>query len=72
MFYGILSCPLLHRTPDFYEEVKIQLPVEVTDKHHILFTIYHIKSKEKDAGVDPMIIGYTVSFSSQRSLLSHP
>ncbi|KAM8898432.1 dedicator of cytokinesis protein 11 isoform 3-T3 [Spinachia spinachia] len=31
-----------NQSPEFYDEVKIELPVHVHDKHHILFTFYHI------------------------------
>ena len=30
------------RTPDFYEEVKIELPPYLTKNHHLLFKFYHI------------------------------
>jgi hypothetical protein len=29
-------------TPTFYEEVKMELPVDIHSKHHLLFTFYHI------------------------------
>ena len=29
-------------TPDFEDEVKIELPTRVTDKHHLLFCFYHV------------------------------
>ncbi|KAL1443839.1 hypothetical protein MTO96_030159, partial [Rhipicephalus appendiculatus] len=28
-------------TPDFYEEVKVVLPLELHEQHHLLFTFYH-------------------------------
>ncbi|XP_075242706.1 dedicator of cytokinesis protein 11-like isoform X2 [Convolutriloba macropyga] len=32
-----------HNTnPDFQDEIKIELPAELTPKHHVLFTFYHI------------------------------
>ncbi|XP_067265296.1 dedicator of cytokinesis protein 9 isoform X2 [Chanodichthys erythropterus] len=30
------------QSPEFYEEFKIELPVQLTDRHHLLFTLYHI------------------------------
>lgn len=32
-------------TPDFYKEVKFLLPVNVHDKHHILFSFSHVSCK---------------------------
>ena len=34
-----------NKTPDFYEEVKIKLPSNLRDSHHLLFTFYHITCK---------------------------
>ncbi|KAF4109275.1 hypothetical protein G5714_010348 [Onychostoma macrolepis] len=36
--------PVLHhqQNPEFYEEFKIELPAQLTDRHHLLFTLYHI------------------------------
>ncbi|XP_061116717.1 dedicator of cytokinesis protein 8 [Conger conger] len=50
-----------NKSPDFYEEVKIQLPAKLTDKHHLLFTFYHIscQSKQNQAGNVENLIGYT-------------
>ncbi|XP_056610167.1 dedicator of cytokinesis protein 9 isoform X2 [Triplophysa dalaica] len=46
---GSLFCtrafaPVLHhqQNPEFYEEFKIELPAQLTDRHHLLFTFYHI------------------------------
>ncbi|XP_069474277.1 dedicator of cytokinesis protein 10 isoform X2 [Ambystoma mexicanum] len=35
---------VLHHSqnPDFYDEVKIELPTQLHEKHHILFSFYHI------------------------------
>eukprot|EP00062_Callorhinchus_milii_P000959 gi/632935574/ref/XP_007890551.1/ PREDICTED: dedicator of cytokinesis protein 11 [Callorhinchus milii] len=30
------------QSPEFYNEVKIELPVHLHEKHHLLFTFYHI------------------------------
>uniref|UniRef100_A0A8C1I5Y6 Dedicator of cytokinesis 11 n=1 Tax=Cyprinus carpio TaxID=7962 RepID=A0A8C1I5Y6_CYPCA len=31
-----------NQSPEFYNEIKIELPVHVHEKHHVLFTFYHI------------------------------
>ncbi|CAF97479.1 unnamed protein product, partial [Tetraodon nigroviridis] len=35
---------VLHHSqnPDFYDEVKIELPTQLHDKHHLLFSFYHV------------------------------
>ncbi|XP_052471934.1 dedicator of cytokinesis protein 10 isoform X1 [Carassius gibelio] len=54
------SCStVLHHSqnPDFYDEVKIELPTHLHEKHHILFSFYHVTcdinaktgSKKKEA-----------------------
>ncbi|XP_033636293.1 dedicator of cytokinesis protein 7-like isoform X4 [Asterias rubens] len=35
------------KSPDFYEEIKIALPADLADYHHILFTFYHISCQRK-------------------------
>jgi hypothetical protein len=35
------------RTPFFSEEVKIGLPIPITEKHHLLFTFYHVSFKHR-------------------------
>merc|ERR1719300_153733 len=56
VIFGKSSCPEFSRevhtavtyhnkTPDFYEEVKIKLPSNLRDNHHLLFTFYHITCK---------------------------
>ncbi|XP_073768449.1 dedicator of cytokinesis protein 9 isoform X8 [Danio rerio] len=30
------------QNPEFYEEFKLELPVQLTDRHHLLFTLFHI------------------------------
>ena len=53
------------RTPDFYEEVKIKLPPNLDEKHHLLFTFYHISFKSEGSGpVEPTPVGYTVWYKS--------
>ncbi|XP_063962450.1 dedicator of cytokinesis protein 7-like isoform X1 [Lytechinus pictus] len=36
-----------NKSPDFYEEIKIRLPADLRDQHHILFTFYHISCQRK-------------------------
>ena len=53
-----------NKSPDFYEEVKIALPSNLTSRHHILFTFYHIscQGQRKDHATSAEIPGgYTVS-----------
>ncbi|XP_046904810.1 LOW QUALITY PROTEIN: dedicator of cytokinesis protein 11 [Hypomesus transpacificus] len=44
MFTSSAYATVLHHNqcPEFYDEVKIEMPVHVHEKHHILFTFYHI------------------------------
>uniref|UniRef100_A0A4W4GCC0 Dedicator of cytokinesis 9a n=1 Tax=Electrophorus electricus TaxID=8005 RepID=A0A4W4GCC0_ELEEL len=30
------------QNPEFYDEFKIELPTQLTEKHHLLFTFYHV------------------------------
>ncbi|XP_026793122.3 dedicator of cytokinesis protein 11 isoform X1 [Pangasianodon hypophthalmus] len=53
-----------NQSPDFYNEIKIELPIHVHEKHHILFTFYHIScelsnkaSSKKREGVETLV-GY--------------
>ena len=52
------------RAPDFYEEIKIKLPPNLTPEHHLLFTFYHIScstgKKPDEKGPTETPIGYTV------------
>ena len=51
------------RTPEFYDEIKIELPPKLTDKHHLLFSFYHISCKKPkpEERQEPVYIGCTVS-----------
>uniref|UniRef100_A0A3P9MZB4 Dedicator of cytokinesis 11 n=1 Tax=Poecilia reticulata TaxID=8081 RepID=A0A3P9MZB4_POERE len=63
---GAYAAVLHHnQSPDFYDEVKIELPVHVHDRHHILFTFYHVScessskaSSKKRDGVESLV-GYS-------------
>ncbi|XP_027018469.2 dedicator of cytokinesis protein 10 isoform X3 [Tachysurus fulvidraco] len=57
---------VLHHSqnPDFYDEVKIELPTQLHEKHHLLFSLFHVtcdinaktSSKKKEALETP--VGY--------------
>ncbi|KAA8593008.1 hypothetical protein FQN60_018463 [Etheostoma spectabile] len=48
-------------SPDFYEEVKLALPARLTERHHLLFTFYHIscQQKQNQGGSCETLIGYS-------------
>ncbi|NWY01652.1 DOCK8 protein, partial [Nothoprocta ornata] len=48
-----------NKSPDFYEEVKIKLPAKLTEKHHLLFTFYHISCQPKQGASVETLLGYT-------------
>ncbi|VDM97928.1 unnamed protein product [Thelazia callipaeda] len=49
-----------NKTPNFYDEIKINLPVDLDDGHHLLFTFYHISCKPNKIGNDIKVpIGYS-------------
>ncbi|XP_072928200.1 dedicator of cytokinesis protein 8 isoform X1 [Hemitrygon akajei] len=50
-----------NKSPDFYEEVKLKLPAKITERHHLLFTFYHIscQQKQNQGGSPENIIGYS-------------
>uniref|UniRef100_A0A672LY87 Dedicator of cytokinesis protein 9-like n=1 Tax=Sinocyclocheilus grahami TaxID=75366 RepID=A0A672LY87_SINGR len=67
--YGRPGCPLftkhayaavLHhqQNPEFYDEIKIELPTQLHEKHHLLFTFYHIScdssTKKRDIVETPV------------------
>ncbi|XP_054592286.1 dedicator of cytokinesis protein 11 isoform X2 [Nothobranchius furzeri] len=67
LFTSSAYAAVLHhnQSPEFYEEVKIELPVHVHEKHHILFSFYHIScessskaSSKKKEGVE-CLVGYS-------------
>ncbi|XP_059502456.1 dedicator of cytokinesis protein 9 isoform X12 [Stegostoma tigrinum] len=31
-----------HQNPEFYDEIKVELPTQLHEKHHLLFTFYHV------------------------------
>ncbi|XP_033475104.1 dedicator of cytokinesis protein 8 isoform X1 [Epinephelus lanceolatus] len=50
-----------NKSPDFYEEVKLALPAHLTERHHLLFTFYHISCQQKQnhSGSCETLIGYS-------------
>lgn len=71
--FGRSSCPEMtheaftsvsyhNKNPNFYDEVKIRLPPDLSAKHHLLFTFYHISCQKK--AEQPNVetpVAYTVS-----------
>uniref|UniRef100_A0A8C6PPJ1 Dedicator of cytokinesis 8 n=1 Tax=Nothobranchius furzeri TaxID=105023 RepID=A0A8C6PPJ1_NOTFU len=57
----VSTYPSIHPSPDFYEEVKVALPARLTDRHHLLFTFYHISCQQKQnlGGSCETLIGYS-------------
>ncbi|KAM9857754.1 dedicator of cytokinesis protein 8 [Aulostomus maculatus] len=50
-----------NKQPDFYEEVKVALPAHLTERHHLLFTFYHISCQQKQNQTSSCetLIGYS-------------
>ncbi|XP_072287615.1 dedicator of cytokinesis protein 11 [Pyxicephalus adspersus] len=54
-----------NQNPEFYDEVKIELPLHIHQKHHLLFTFYHVScdinskgsNKKHDSAETP--VGYS-------------
>uniref|UniRef100_A0A8C5BY13 Dedicator of cytokinesis 10 n=1 Tax=Gadus morhua TaxID=8049 RepID=A0A8C5BY13_GADMO len=44
LFTTSASSTVLHhcQNPDFYDEVKLELPIQLHEKHHLLFSFYHV------------------------------
>jgi hypothetical protein len=71
VIYGKSSCPQFqnelysvvtyhNKVPAFYDEIKVQLPANLTQNHHILFTVYHVScrnDKTNDSTETP--VGWT-------------
>nr|XP_020657235.1 dedicator of cytokinesis protein 9 isoform X5 [Pogona vitticeps] len=39
-----------HQNPEFYDEVKIELPTQLHEKHHLLFSFYHVSCDSSSKG----------------------
>ncbi|XP_061455004.1 dedicator of cytokinesis protein 11 isoform X1 [Rhineura floridana] len=45
------ACVLHHnQNPEFYDEIKIELPIHLHQKHHLLFTFYHVSCEINTKG----------------------
>ncbi|XP_062372385.1 dedicator of cytokinesis protein 11 [Sardina pilchardus] len=63
IFSANACAAVLHHNqcPEFYNEFKMELPVHIHEKHHLLFTFYHIScevSSKKREGVESLV-GYS-------------
>ncbi|XP_032903041.1 dedicator of cytokinesis protein 7-like isoform X1 [Amblyraja radiata] len=48
------------KSPFFYEEVKMKLPSNLNEKHHLLFTFYHVNCQPKQTQEAPEVpVGYS-------------
>ncbi|GCB65096.1 hypothetical protein scyTo_0013416, partial [Scyliorhinus torazame] len=48
-----------NKSPDFYEEIKMKIPANLTDNHHLLFTFHHISCQQKPSASLETPVGYT-------------
>ncbi|XP_068192082.1 dedicator of cytokinesis protein 7 isoform X1 [Antennarius striatus] len=48
-----------NKSPEFYEEMKMKIPANLTDNHHLLFTFYHISCQPKQNTPLESPVGYT-------------
>ncbi|XP_043853665.1 dedicator of cytokinesis protein 9 isoform X16 [Dromiciops gliroides] len=39
-----------HQNPELYDEIKIELPTQLHEKHHLLFTYYHVSCDNSSKG----------------------
>ncbi|XP_067392949.1 dedicator of cytokinesis protein 9 isoform X3 [Emydura macquarii macquarii] len=39
-----------HQNPEFYDEIKIELPTQLHGKHHLLFSFYHVSCDNSSKG----------------------
>ncbi|XP_078280237.1 dedicator of cytokinesis protein 7-like [Rhinoraja longicauda] len=48
------------KSPFFYEEVKMKLPSNLNEKHHLFFTFYHVNCQPKQSQEAPEVpVGYS-------------
>jgi dedicator of cytokinesis protein 9/10/11 len=63
-----LTCVTHHnKQPQFYDEIKLLLPLNLTEKHHILFKFYHVScsnAKSNHASSSPQQVSEPTSNSS--------
>ncbi|XP_012734020.1 dedicator of cytokinesis protein 7 isoform X2 [Fundulus heteroclitus] len=48
-----------NKSPEFYEEMKMKIPANLTDNYHLLFTFYHISCQPKQNTPLETPVGYT-------------
>ncbi|KAM4888495.1 dedicator of cytokinesis protein 6 [Thomomys bottae] len=48
-----------NKSPEFYEEFKLQLPACVTENHHLLFTFYHVSCQPRPGTALETPVGFT-------------
>ncbi|XP_035909573.1 dedicator of cytokinesis protein 7 [Anopheles stephensi] len=51
-----------NKQPTFYDEIKIELPANLKQNHHILFTLFHVSCQKKPQEVQTTVetpVGYT-------------
>ncbi|CAG12198.1 unnamed protein product [Tetraodon nigroviridis] len=48
-----------NKSPEFYEEMKMKIPANLTDNHHLMFTFYHISCQPKQNTPLETPVGYT-------------
>uniref|UniRef100_A0A4W5QGF4 Dedicator of cytokinesis 6 n=1 Tax=Hucho hucho TaxID=62062 RepID=A0A4W5QGF4_9TELE len=60
-FFTEAYSPVIYhdKSPEFYEEVKMKIPADLTDNHHLLFTFYHISCQPKQNTPLETPVGYT-------------
>uniref|UniRef100_A0A8C0Y336 Dedicator of cytokinesis 9 n=1 Tax=Castor canadensis TaxID=51338 RepID=A0A8C0Y336_CASCN len=39
-----------HQNPEFYDEIKMELPTQLHEKHHLLFTFFHVSCDNSSKG----------------------
>nr|XP_045001581.1 dedicator of cytokinesis protein 9 isoform X5 [Jaculus jaculus] len=39
-----------HQNPEFYDEIKLELPPQLHEKHHLLFTFFHVSCDNSSKG----------------------
>lgn len=64
MNFHYYSSVLYHnKTPQFGDEIKMKIPIDLNDGHHLQFTFLHISCKHGKTGdVVATPVAYTVSF----------
>ncbi|KAM9315606.1 dedicator of cytokinesis protein 10 [Gastrophryne carolinensis] len=76
LFTTVAYTTVLHHSqnPDFYDEVKIELPTQLHEKHHILFSFHHVtcdinakpNAKKKEALETPVGFSWLPLFKNEQ------